>query len=128
MNIVTPKRRIVLVVEDEFIIREYAAEVLAEAGFEVLRASDAPEALEILEETPGIAAVFTDVSMPGSPDGLGLAREIGRRWPHIAVVVTSGHIRPARDEVPGRFIGKPYQPEMVVNAIAEGIGGHSPRY
>src|SRR3984893_8424442 len=64
---------VVLIVEDEHLVRVTSADLLAEAGFEVLEAANADEALRILEATPVVRVVFTDVEMPGSLDGLGLA-------------------------------------------------------
>jgi DNA-binding NtrC family response regulator len=114
------KRDVVLVVEDEFYLREDAAWVLEHQGFEVLQAATAEQALEHLAERPDISAVFTDVQMPGEMDGMDLARRIARRWPHILVIVTSGGTRLADEIIPydGRFIPKPYAPEMVARKLA----------
>ena len=83
----------VLVVEDEMFIRMIAADALEERGFSVLEASDAQEALEILERTTGIGLIFTDINMPGKTDGLDLATEVAKRWPDIEIIVTSGGVR-----------------------------------
>lgn len=83
---------LVLIVEDEFLIRLNAAEMVRELGFEVLEAVDADHAIVLLETTADIAIVFTDIQMPGSVDGLGLLAIIRNRWPPIALVVTSGHL------------------------------------
>lgn len=74
---------VVLIVEDEPLVRLTGADLLGEAGFEVLEAANADEALRILEATPEVRVVFSDVEMPGSLDGLGLARRVCRRWPSI---------------------------------------------
>ena len=73
----------VLVVEDEMFIRMIAVDALEERGFAILEASDAQEALEILERTPGIALIFTDINMLGKTDGLDLATEVAKRWPDM---------------------------------------------
>lgn len=116
---------VVLVVEDEFFVREEAVWVLAEHGFEVLEAPNGAAALEVLAARPDVGIVFTDVFMPGEVDGLDLARIVGRRWPHIRVAVTSG--RPARPEEwspdSGCFIPKPYAPEVVVRRLAALLDG-----
>jgi two-component system, response regulator PdtaR len=83
---------VVLVVEDETLIRVNAMEMVEEAGFEAIAASDADEAIRVLESRHDIRAVFTDVHMPGSMDGLGLARVIRDRWPAMALLLASGKI------------------------------------
>src|SRR5690349_19363046 len=96
-----------------------AADILEEAGFEVIEAATAPEALRLLEQSDNVRAVFTDVDMPGGMNGLELARSVHARWPHIALVVTSGVCRPSADQLPdyGVFVGKPYAPQAPVQAI-----------
>jgi CheY-like chemotaxis protein len=83
----------VLVVEDEMFIRMIAVDTLEDRGYGILEAGDAREALAVLEQTPGIALIFTDVNMPGDIDGLDLATEVAKRWPHIEIIVTSGALR-----------------------------------
>ena len=110
----------VLLVEDECIIRMFIADLLAEAGFEVIEASDAQTALKRLEiGADDVQAVFTDVDMPPGMNGLELAQQVQERWPEIGVIVTSAHHRPALHEIAGcnAFIPKPYEPEMVVEAL-----------
>jgi two-component system, response regulator PdtaR len=101
---------LVLIVEDEFLIRLNAAEMVRELGFEVLEAVDADHAIVLLETTADIAIVFTDIQMPGPVDGLGLLAIIRNRWPPIALMVTSGQIEPAVEDLPAgaRFLAKPY--------------------
>jgi len=113
-------RHVVLIVEDEPLVRLTGADLLAEAGFEVLEAGNADEALRILEATPEVRVVFSDVEMPGSLDGLGLARNICRRWPSIGIVLTSGH-RIRAETIPreGMFLPKPYDGQVLVRHIEE---------
>ncbi|MGH6835271.1 MAG: response regulator [Methylocella sp.] len=113
-------RHVVLIVEDEVLVRLSGADLLAEAGFEVLAAANADEALRILEATPAVRVVFSDIEMPGSLDGLGLARHICQRWPRIGIVLTSGH-RIQADTIPrqGRFLPKPYDGRVLVRHIDE---------
>ena len=80
----------ILVVEDDGLVRMVAVDMLEEAGFEVLEAGSADAAWAILERTPAVGALFTDIDMPGSIDGLVLAGRVAERWPHIRLVVTSG--------------------------------------
>ena len=93
MGLVAAKGPVVLIVEDEFLLRIDAAEVIAAAGFEVIEAANADEAIEVLEARRDIMVVFTDIQMPGSMDGLKLARAIRGRWPPIKIVATSGHLK-----------------------------------
>jgi CheY-like chemotaxis protein len=113
----TTKRPIVLIVEDETLIRMDAAEMIVAAGYEVVEAANADQAIEILEARADIAIVFTDIQMPGSIDGLKLAHAVRHRWPPIKIVTCSGHIRVLQEDLPegARFVPKPYNK----SAIAE---------
>jgi CheY-like chemotaxis protein len=109
---------IVLVVEDEFIIRLNAMQVVEDAGYIALEAANADEAMRILEQRNDIDVVFTDINMPGSMDGLEMARAILRRWPPIALIVTSGKVLPTATELPaGRFLPKPYAERQLKEAL-----------
>jgi two-component system, response regulator PdtaR len=108
----------VLIVEDDFLVRDCTAEALAEAGFEVLQAATGPDALEVLEEAR-VDALFTDINMPGEFDGLELAQRVRHRWPHIAIVITSGRGSPDGQIEGTRFVPKPYLPESVACLIDE---------
>ena len=103
---------LVLVVEDEALIRMSSADVIRDLGFEVIEAVDADHAISLLESVPGVTVVFTDIQMPGSMDGLLLAAVVRDRWPPIALLITSGKMRPASSDMPtgARFISKPYSP------------------
>src|ERR1700722_19630594 len=92
-----------------------------EAGFEVLEAANADEAIEILESRSDIRVVFTDIHMPGSMDGLKLAHAVRNRWPPIKIMVTSGREIVAQDDLPegGRFFAKPYDPTEICRALQE---------
>lgn len=109
----------ILVVEDDVILRMGAAGMLEDAGYRVLEASCASEALEILRAHCGILAVMTDIEMPGSIDGVALAHRIDTDWPDIGVIITSGRFQPGPDELPERaiFIGKPYSRADIVGCI-----------
>jgi CheY-like chemotaxis protein len=123
------KRPVVLVVEDEFLIRMHAAEMIEEAGFDVVEASNADEAVAILEARFDIAVVFTDIQMPGSMDGLKLARAVRDRWPPIHIVATSGLVDVRTSDLPhgGRFLPKPYSSVQVIGALHELTDVASPR-
>ena len=107
----------VLVVEDEILIRELVAEELEVAGYTVVIANDADQAIAILEARQDIHLVFTDVNMPGSMDGLKLAAAVRDRWPPVHIIITSGKIRPLEIPANALFIPKPYVGENDVAAM-----------
>ena len=113
-------RPLVLIVEDEPLIRWNAETALAQAGFAVLSAASADEALVLLESRSDIGVVFSDVAMPGSHDGATLVVLVRMRWPPIGIVLTSGHDRhlPTSLTERARFISKPYRDIDLVEAIA----------
>ena len=100
----------ILVVEDEFLLREAAVALVEDAGFEALAAASADEALAILEtRAEEVRLVFTDIQIAGSMDGIDLAHAVRNRWPPVELILTSGrrHIQP--DDLPhrGRFLPSP---------------------
>ena len=109
----------VLVVEDEHLIRFAVAAELEDAGFEVLEASNADEAIEVLTFDRRIRLMFTDVDMPGSMDGLRLAAAVRNRWPPISIIVTSGHRLVSSAEMPDGsvFFSKPYAPQELLQSM-----------
>ncbi len=114
---------LILIVDDEPIIRLLACDSLEEAGFDVIDAANAAEALDILAERTDVGVLFTDVNMPGGVNGLDLAETVHRRWPAIKLVVTSGQPpeRPVADG--GRFIAKPYNLRSMTDLVAEVSAG-----
>lgn len=108
---------VVLVVEDEVMIRECIAEDLQEAGFQVLTASDAEAAVDILQARQDIRLVFTDVNMPGAMNGLELAACVRDRWPRMHIVVTSGKHWPADALAGALFVPKPYVVSDIIDII-----------
>jgi DNA-binding NtrC family response regulator len=117
--VAVPPGAVVLVVEDEFLIRENTAEFVRMAGFEPIEARNADEALKILESRSDIRIVFTDINMPGSIDGLKLAHAVRGRWPPIKVIVTSGRDLPLGDAFPDGafFLPKPYAYHQMLAAF-----------
>jgi CheY-like chemotaxis protein len=101
---------VVLVVEDEGLVRMAAADDLIDAGFTVLEAADADEAIRLLETHPEITILFTDIDMPGSMDGIRLAHAVRERWPPVKLVLVSGHQSPTDGVLPSdsAFFAKPY--------------------
>jgi|SRR5580698_882561 CheY-like chemotaxis protein len=118
------KQPVVLIVEDETLIRIHAVDMVRFAGFDVLEAQNADEAISILEDRPDITVVFTDVQMPGSMDGMKLAAAIRGRWPPIKIVATSGRARLNEDDFPpgSRLLHKPYSADQIVGALRELTG------
>jgi two-component system, response regulator PdtaR len=114
-------RPVVLVVEDETLVRVTALAIIEESGFEAIAAGNADEAICALETRSDIRAVFTDVQMPGSMDGLKLAQVIRDRWPPVALLVTSGKTRTIDSDLPNgaRFLPKPYFPLQIEMTLRE---------
>lgn len=104
-----PAKR-VLLVEDEDTVRLIGADMLSDAGYQVIEAATADEALRVLQEVDEVDVLFTDVRMPGSMDGLELAALVHDHWPKVKILVTSGDHRPGSEDLPdnGRFLPKPY--------------------
>ena len=121
-------RPVVLIVEDELLIRMDAIEMIGAAGFDTLEAANADEAIAILAARPDIHVVFTDIQMPGSMDGVKLAHFVRDRWPPIKIIATSAHIRVEGYELPngGRFLPKPYTAKEVATHLKE-LTGFEPR-
>jgi two-component system, response regulator PdtaR len=114
----------VLVVEDEFLIRVDVVEHSKHTGFEVYEASNASQAIAEMEAHTDIRAVFTDIHMPGSMDGLKLAHYVRGRWPPVKLILTSGRLKPRAEDMPVEsvFIAKPYQLEKVAGSLRAIIG------
>src|ERR1700730_12632628 len=114
-------RPVVLIVEDEALLRICGAEMVADAGYDVVEAGNADEAIAILEARSDIHIVFTDMQMPGSMDGLKLARFVRDRWPPIKLVATSDRVIVGDDDLPDGsvFLPKPYRGAEVVATLRE---------
>jgi two-component system, response regulator PdtaR len=109
----------VLIVENLSLIRMNATAVAEGTGFKVYEASDADEAISMLRAHTDIRILFTDVTMPGSIDGLKLAHYVSRRWPPVKIILTSGHPKFRVADIPqqSEFIAKPYRPAQITNAL-----------
>ena len=110
---------VILIVEDEPIIRLDAALMIEDAGYEVIEASNADEAIRFLETRSDIRVVFSDIEMPGSMDGLKLVHAVRLRWPPTVLVLASGRVSPTLEELPSNtvFLRKPYSPVELLQAI-----------
>jgi CheY-like chemotaxis protein len=107
---------VVLVVEDEMLLRMWAVDMVEDAGFTSVEAVNADEAVAILESRADIALLFTDIQMPGSIDGLKLAHAVHERWPPIKIILVSGQLRLANIDIPtdSRFFGKPLEAKVMI--------------
>ena len=111
----------ILVVEDETFVRMDAVEMLRDAGFDILEAVNADEAMRLLALHSDIRLIFTDIDMAGSINGLQLATIVRKRWPPVRIVVTSGYYKVQASDLPEgtRFFPKPYQPDQIIDAVRE---------
>jgi CheY-like chemotaxis protein len=115
---------VVLVVEDEMLLRMRAVDMVEDAGFTSVEAANADEAVAILESRSDIALLLTDIQMPGSMDGLKLAHAVHERWPPIRIILVSGQLRLANIDIPAdsRFFGKPLEAKEMIAEMQEMIG------
>jgi DNA-binding NtrC family response regulator len=117
-------RSTILVVEDEPLLRLFAADTVEDAGFTAIAASGVDEALRALETRADVAVVFTDVDMPPGRDGLHLAATVSERWPDVGIVVTSGKPFSSAARIPARavFHPKPYTQGWLVATLRRMTG------
>ena len=119
---VSSRPTLVLVVADEPTIRMVALEVLFDAGFQVVEATHARQALDILRvQAEEFRGLFTDVHMPGAIDGVALVHEAARCWPWLGLLVASGKLVPTERQLPHRcrFLRKPYQLAHLVRHVRD---------
>ncbi|ESY90282.1 chemotaxis protein CheY [Mesorhizobium sp. LNHC229A00] len=93
--------------------------LVVHAGYDALEASNAEEAIRLLEARTDIVLVFTDVGMPGTMDGIKLAHHIRNRWPPVKLIVASGRSIIEQSRLPqgSHFIPKPYNDSTIVEQI-----------
>jgi CheY-like chemotaxis protein len=113
----------ILVVDDEVLVRMDTADTLRDAGFIVIEASSACEALRKFGDGLAFRGLVTDVEMPGASNGYVLAERARATKADLAVVVISGRIRPEARDMPiyGRFLAKPVQPFQLVLELQKAI-------
>ena len=116
--------QIVLVVEDEMLLRMKAVDMVEDAGYISAEATDADEALAILQSRSDIALLFTDVQMPGSMNGLQLAHVVHERWPPIKIILASGQLKLSGSDIPqdSRFFGKPLKSDEMIAEMRDMLG------
>jgi two-component system, response regulator PdtaR len=116
----TKQDRVILIVEDEMMVRLVGSDALSDAGYSVVEAETADEAVKLLEEEGGdVHLLFTDIRMPGSMNGLELADLVHQRWPGIRILLTSGDTYPSQEQIPddGAFLQKPYRVDALRSEV-----------
>ncbi len=111
----------VLVVEDEPLLRMNTVDIVEEAGFPTLEAANAKQAIHLLEVRTDIKIILSDIDMPPGMDGITLVAMVRRRWPPVAIILVSGQIASADVVIPdgGRFFSKPVRPAELVATLEE---------
>jgi len=115
-----PAYPVLLVVEDDLLVRLTLVDALTDSGFDVVEAVDAEEALDLLGHRGDIVALLTDISLPGGMDGFALAREARQMHPDLPVLYASGRFsaaEPARSVANARFLAKPFMPALAATVL-----------
>ncbi len=109
----------ILVVDDDPLVRMDLVDVLEGHGLRVVEAESADEAIAILDRRPDVNVLVTDIEMPGAMDGLRLAHHVRRRWPPVKILVISGRLNIAPDDLPetAAFLRKPFVDHQVLTEI-----------
>jgi CheY-like chemotaxis protein len=117
-----PDQILILVAEDEELVRFVIVEALEDAGFAVMHVENAEAALSVLQiHGARIHVLFTDIQMPGTMDGVALAHHTAKNWPRIALLITSARPSPDRAGLPkkSRFLARPYRHQQVIRHVRE---------
>ena len=115
----SPPHVLILVVDDDVLERMGASYMFSDAGYRVLEAGNADEALQFFQSNADVRLLFSDVSMPGSMSGSDLAHQVAKRWPGVGIIMTSGRPRPESLPVGTQFHAKPYEPTNVLRHASE---------
>lgn len=109
----------VLVVEDDALILLSAVDTVEAEGYKVYQASNADDAILLLENCSDIRIIFTDIEMPGSMDGMKLATYVRDRWPPVSIIITSGRVPASDVRLPagGIFLPKPYAAQALTDRL-----------
>ena len=121
-----PKLARILLVEDDVLVRLMIADELREAGLAVIEAASADEALAYLGAGGHADLVFTDIEMPGTMNGLEMARHLKAWTPSLPLILTSGKFMPQNVGSLGLFISKPYSVDRAVQLVLEQLGTQQP--
>jgi DNA-binding NtrC family response regulator len=110
---------VILIVEDDVLANEHLEFILQRAGYEVLSATSADEAAELLEDHPDVELLVTDINLPGTTDGLKLAAATKALRPDMHIILVTGYNAPKSDEIPpgSLFIAKPYDTRKMIEAV-----------
>ena len=125
-SLLQPLTARILVVEDEILIRAFIAEELQLAGFSVIEAGHAEEALTYINAGEQVDLVFSDIRMPGSLNGLQLAEILRDRYPDILVILTSGNADPKHVGILWTFVPKPYDVTQTIALMSAMLAQKSP--
>jgi CheY-like chemotaxis protein len=110
-------RSAVLIVEDEVLVRMLLAEQLRQAGYPVIEAANAHEAVEVLRHSSDVKLVVSDIRMPGSMDGVELARLVKSEYPNVKVMLASGHLSAIDWVTHDGYFRKPYEFRKIIEHI-----------
>jgi CheY-like chemotaxis protein len=112
---------VVLVVEDEPLLRMNTVDMVEEAGFPTLEAANAKQAIQLLENRSDIKIILSDIDMPPGMNGMALVAMVRRRWPPVAIILVSGHVASAEVVIPdgGKFFSKPVRPAELVATLEQ---------
>ena len=115
---------VILVVEDEMLLRMRVVNMVEDAGYIPVEAVDADDALGILQSRSDIALLLTDIQMPGSMNGLELAHAVHERWPPIKIILASGQLQLSSGDIPkdSRFFGKPLNSGEIIAEMRDMLG------
>lgn len=113
---------IVLLVEDDVLVRFTTAETLRDEGYTVLEAADAPEALALIATGHPLDLVLSDVRMPGEMDGVALTHAIKALRPNLPIALISSHLDPGMTHVGEAFLPKPFEPARLLQLVDELVG------
>jgi CheY-like chemotaxis protein len=118
-----PDEHLVLIVEDEVLVRMLVSDILQDAGFKVIEAKNATEALRVLEARPDVQVLFTDAEMPPGPTGYELAHQVCKRWRYIEIIVSSGRacLKPGEAPACVVFLPKPWTDSSVAKHVQDAI-------
>lgn len=113
---------IILLADDEVLVRFSTADLLRDEGYVVLEAADGSEALSLLTSGHPLDLVLSDIRMPGEPDGVALTSVIKAMRPSLPVVLVSSHLEPGTAHAADGFLAKPYQPAQLLETVKTMIG------
>jgi len=113
----SPRELTVLLVEDEVLIRLMLADELRNQGLQVLEASNADEALTVLQSSLPVHLLFTDIRMPGEMDGVALAKLAHARFPQIKSIIGSSGRPESIDDFADAFLAKPYDLRELIKQV-----------